>query len=230
MLLNCGVGEDSWESLGQQGDPNSPSWRKSVLNIHWKDWCWSWNYNTLATWCEELTHWKRPWCWTRLKAGGEGDNKGWDVWMPSLTQWTWVWELWELVMDREAGMLQSILLQRVRYDWTELNNNNNKNSWVNNEASLLKVKVLVAHSCLTLWDSMECSLPGSSVHGISQARVVEWLAISFSRGSTQPGIEPRFPALQADSFFFFFVGRFFTTREVLNSKSKTKWHFCVHHD
>ena len=43
MLLNCGVGEDFWESLGLQGDPTSPSYRKSVLNIHWKDWCWSWN-------------------------------------------------------------------------------------------------------------------------------------------------------------------------------------------
>ena len=50
--------------------------RKSVLNIHWKDWCWSWSSNTLATWCEELTHLKRPWCWERLKAGGEGDNRG----------------------------------------------------------------------------------------------------------------------------------------------------------
>ena len=48
------------------------------LNIHWKDWYWSWNSNTLATWWEELTHWKRPWCWERLKAGGEGVDRGWD--------------------------------------------------------------------------------------------------------------------------------------------------------
>ena len=89
MLLNCGAGEDSWESLGLQGDPTSPSLRKLVLNIHWKDWCWSWNSNTLAPWCEELTHLKRP--WERLKAGGEGDDRGWDGWMASLTQWTWVW-------------------------------------------------------------------------------------------------------------------------------------------
>ena len=47
--------------------------------------------NTLATWCKELTHWKRPWCWERLKAGGEGDDRGWDGWIASLTQWTWVW-------------------------------------------------------------------------------------------------------------------------------------------
>ena len=72
--------------------PVNPSQsRKSTLNIHWKDWCWSWSSNTLATWCEEPTHWKRTWCWERLKAGGEGDDKGWDGWMASQTQWTWVW-------------------------------------------------------------------------------------------------------------------------------------------
>ena len=56
---------------------NQPILKEIVLNIHWKDWCWSWSSNTLATWCEELTHWKRPWCCERLKAG-EGDNRGWD--------------------------------------------------------------------------------------------------------------------------------------------------------
>ena len=91
MLLNCGVAEDSWESLGLQGDPTSPFYRKSVLNIYWKDWCGSWNSNTLATWCEELTHLKRPWCWERLKAGGEEDDRGWGGWVASLTWWTWVW-------------------------------------------------------------------------------------------------------------------------------------------
>ena len=50
-LVNCGVGEDSWVSLGLQRGPTSPFWRKSVLNFHWKDWCWSWNSSTLATWC-----------------------------------------------------------------------------------------------------------------------------------------------------------------------------------
>ena len=91
MLLNCGVGEDPWESLRLQGDQTSQSSRKSVLNIHWMDWYWSWNSKTLATWWEELTHWKRPWCWERLKAGEEGDERGWDGWMASLTRWTWVW-------------------------------------------------------------------------------------------------------------------------------------------
>ena len=69
MLLNCGVGKDSWESLGLQGDPTSPFQRRSVLGVRWKDWCWSWNSNTLATSWEELTHLKRPWCWEGLEAG-----------------------------------------------------------------------------------------------------------------------------------------------------------------
>ena len=60
MLLNCGAGEDSWESFELQGDPTNPSWRRSVLNFHWKDWCSSWNSNPLATWWEELTHLKDP--------------------------------------------------------------------------------------------------------------------------------------------------------------------------
>ena len=91
MPLNCGVGEDSWESLGLQGDPTSPSERRSVLDVHWKDWCWGWNSNTLTTWCKELTHLKRPWCCERLNEGGEGDDRGWDSWMASPTQWAWIW-------------------------------------------------------------------------------------------------------------------------------------------
>ena len=91
MLLNCGVGEDSWESLGLQGDPTSPFWRRSALGFLWKEWCYSWNSSILATSCEVLTHWKRLWCWEGLGAGGEGDDRGWDGWMASLTRWTWVW-------------------------------------------------------------------------------------------------------------------------------------------
>ena len=123
MLLNCDGEEDSWESLGLQGDPTSQSYRKSVLNVHWKDWCGSWNSNTLATWCKELSHWKRPWFWERLKAGGEGDSRGWDGCMASLIQWTWVWvnsrSWW---WTGKPGVLQFMGLQRVEHDWaTELN-------------------------------------------------------------------------------------------------------------
>ena len=70
---------------------NQSIFKESILNIHWKDWYWSGNSNTFATWCEELTHWIRPWLWERLKAGGEGENRRQHGWMTSLTQWTWVW-------------------------------------------------------------------------------------------------------------------------------------------
>ena len=109
--------------LGLQGDPTSPFWRRLVLGVHWKDWCWSWNCNTLATWCKELAHLKRPWCWERLRAGGEGDDRGWDSWMTSPTQWTWVQvnsESW-CWMGR-PGVLWFMGSQRVGHNWaTELN-------------------------------------------------------------------------------------------------------------
>ena len=76
---------------------------QSVLNVHWKNWCWSWNSKTLATWCKELTHLKRPWCWERLKAGGEGDDRRWDGWMASPAQRTWVWALG--VGDGQGGLV-----------------------------------------------------------------------------------------------------------------------------
>ena len=73
--------------------------------------------NILVPWCEELTHWKRPWCWEKLKARGEGGTRGWDVWMASLTQWTWVWansgRWWR---TGKPGMLQFNGLQRVRHN------------------------------------------------------------------------------------------------------------------
>ena len=81
------------------------------------------NSNTLATWCKEPTHWKKPWCWERLRVGGEGDDRGWDGWMASLTQWTWVWvnsgSWW---LTGRPGVLRFMGLQRVGHDWTtELN-------------------------------------------------------------------------------------------------------------
>ena len=77
----------------------------------------------LATWHKELTHLKRPWCWERLRAGGEGDDRGWDGWMASLTQWTWVWvnsESWW--WTGRPGMLLFMWSQRIGHDWAaELN-------------------------------------------------------------------------------------------------------------
>ena len=78
----------------------------------------------LATWCEELTRLKRPWCWESLKVEGEGDDREWDGWIVSPIQWTWVWVDSELVMDRKAwraavhGVAESWTLLS---DWTEPN-------------------------------------------------------------------------------------------------------------
>ena len=105
------------------GDPTSPFWKRSALAFLWREWRWSWNSSTLATSCEELTHWKRLWCGEGLEAGGERDDRGWVGWMASLTRWTlvrvnsgsWWW-------TGRPGMLQFMWLQRVGHDWvTELN-------------------------------------------------------------------------------------------------------------
>ena len=116
---------------------------EDILNIHWKDWCWSWSSNTLATWCKELTHRKRPWCWERSKAG-EGDNRGWDGWMASPTQWTWVWaSSWSWWWDRET--------------WYAC-------QWFHKESG--PAEQLNWQSILILCDPVDCSLPGSSPHRI----------------------------------------------------------------
>ena len=107
--------------------------------------------NTLATWCKELTHWKRPWCWERLRVGGEGDDRGRDGWMASLTQWMWVWvtsgSWW---WTGRLGVLQSMGSQRVGHDWvTELNWKSS--GWSEGPAlvSLLERQLLVTCSSST---------------------------------------------------------------------------------
>ena len=90
---------------------------------HWKDWCWNWSSNTLATWCKEPTYWKRPWCWGRLRVWGEGGDRGWDSWMASPTEWTWVWAKFRRLWSTgKLGMLQSMGLQRVAHDWATIHN------------------------------------------------------------------------------------------------------------
>ena len=143
MHLNCDIGKDSWESLGQQGDQTSESYRKSVLNIHWKDWSWSWNSHTLATWWEELTHWKRLRCWERLKARGDGDNRGWDDWMADSMDVS-LSKLRGLVMDREAwraavhGVSELDVTEWL--NWTELSSLN-RISMLNSKCNTKIIKV-----------------------------------------------------------------------------------------
>ena len=123
MLSSCGVGKDSWESLGLQVDqPVNPKGNQSWI-FHWKDWCLNQSSNTLTTWCKELILWKRSWYCRRLKAEGEGANRGWDDWMALLTRWTWVWassgSWW---WTGKPDVLQSMGLKRAGHDWvTELN-------------------------------------------------------------------------------------------------------------
>ena len=97
---------------------------------------------------------------------------------------------WRIPQTEESGMLQFMGLQRVRHDWaTNMHTN-----------TLKKVKLLVTQACLTVWDSMDCSPPGSSIHGILQARIMEWVAIPSPGDLPDTRIESRSPALQADSF------------------------------
>ena len=116
MLFNCGVGEDTWDSLGLQRGQISQSYRKPTLNINWKDRCWSWSSSILAIWCEALTPWIRSWCWEGLRAR-ERDDRGQDGWMASLTQWTWVLVNWEMVRDREAW---HAAVRGIAKRWTRL--------------------------------------------------------------------------------------------------------------
>ena len=128
MLLNCGVGEDSWESLGLQGiQPVHPKGYQSWIFIGRTDA----EAETPILWPPDAKNitWKRPWCWKRLKTEGEGDNRGWDGWMASLIQWTWVWvnsgSWW---WTGRPGVLQSLGLQTDGHDWaTEL-----KWNWISN--------------------------------------------------------------------------------------------------
>ena len=101
--------------------------RKSVLNIHWKDWCWSWNSNILATWCKELTHWKRPWCWERLNACGERDNREWDGLIASLTH-GYKFEKAAKVVDGQGGLACCSLWGCKKSDTNEWLN------WIDNVA------------------------------------------------------------------------------------------------
>ena len=95
------------------------TWRALCL-VKCAEMCW--NSNTLARWCEELTHWKRPWCWERLRTGGKGDNRG-DGWMASSIQWTWVWvDSGSWWWTGRLGVLWFMGLQGVWHDWVaELN-------------------------------------------------------------------------------------------------------------
>ena len=129
--------------------PVHPKGDQSWVFVHWRDWCWSRNSSTLATSCEEVTHWKKPWCWEGLGAGREGDDRGWDGWMASPTRWAWDWvnsgSWW---WTGRPGVLQFMVSQRVRHDlatelnWTDLYAIPDKNNWMQNANLLLTLRNL----------------------------------------------------------------------------------------
>ena len=184
MLLNCGVGEVSWESLdSNEMQPVQPKGNQSCIFIGGLILKLKFKYFSHLIW--RTDSFERPWCWERLTLWGEGDDRGRDGWMVSLTQWTWVWVIsgswW---WTARPGVLKSIGLQRVRHTWaTELN-------WIGS-----------LHVCE--WKSLNYvwlfATPWTIVHGILPARITGLSSLSSPGDLPNPGIKPRSPILQADS-------------------------------
>ena len=117
-----------------------------------KDWCWSWNSNTLATSCKELTHWRRPCCWEGLETGGDGDDRGWDGWMVSPTRWTWVWiNPGSWCWTGRPGVLRFVGSQRIGHEWeTELNSTEVGHSFSSKEKASFNFRAIKKNALRTL--------------------------------------------------------------------------------
>ena len=143
----------------------------TALGFLWKEWCQSWNSSTLTTSCEELTHWKRLWCWEGLGAGGEGDDRGWDGWMASPTWWMWVWvnsrRWW---WTGRPGVLGFMGSQRVGHDWaTELNGTEYfysrlvmSDSFATPWTVAHQIPLFIGHFRQKHWSGLPLPLPGKS--------------------------------------------------------------------
>ena len=180
MLLNCGIGEESWESLGLQIKPVNPKGHQSsleelMLKLKAQYFGHLW----------ELTHWKRPWCWERFRAGGEGNNRGWDDWMAITDLMNMsLSNLWELVMDRETWRAEvhgASKSQTLLSDWTILNDWTVLN-WTMKDDVLISIFSLLQKQLFMEW--------GTWIHevGFLIAEIFEedlqmklWLQIPWSK-------------------------------------------------
>ena len=195
MLLNCGVGEDSWDSLGLQGDPVNPKGNQSWIFIGRTDA----EAETPILWPPDMKNWltgKDPDGWERLKAGGEGNDRGWDGWMASPTRYTWVWAssgswCWTGML----GVLQSLGFQRVGHDLAT-------------ELTKLAFRSMPAQSLNPVWlfvtpwiVARHAPLPRE----FSRLEYWNWLPFPPPGDHSDPGIEPMSPMSPA------FTGSFFTT-------------------
>ena len=114
----------------------------------------------LVTWCKQLIHWKRPWCWERLKAKGERGNRGWDGWMASPIHSTWVWassSTWWRI--GKPGLLQSMGSQRIGHHWVTEKQQEiariNRQVWVNNNPVYRKGDLRSHHRFKRLTDLLD---------------------------------------------------------------------------
>ena len=121
MLLNCGVGEDSWESLGLQGDPASPILKEISPGCSLEGMMLKLKLQYFGHLMRRIDSLEKTLILGGNRAGGEGDNPGWDGWMASLTQWTWVWvnsgSWW---WTGRPGVLWFMASQRVGHNWVTI--------------------------------------------------------------------------------------------------------------
>ena len=175
---------------------------KLALNIDWDDWCWSWSPNTLATWCEERTHWKRSWCWQRLKAERDdrGQMAGWHHWLKGQ-------EFEKILGDSEGqvslAMLQAIGSQRTGHDWaTEV-----RHDWATS------LSLLTLMHWRRKWQPTPVFLPGESqgwwslvgccLRGHTSWMQLKRLSSSSSRATEQQQIPNQIVSSFGDQWSYF---------------------------